>query len=248
MQRAAYNSDELNKLRDRFPVSIELDARDIREITWRRLLTKASDGETRLRALFGQHGQALLANTRLNGSALFKGDADETSFVKKGDKTPGVKRQWCGAVGKKENCMVTVHLGYARDASGRLDTSDEDCQLWGVGARMSEMAGALALAQLRKLPDIVAAMHGAKWRIRQALEDIRGLRFRIIPDPAGDTGMVLICILPNEAICHMTIVRTEPNAMNGVRAPGCALCHAARVKNRPKPSTHEPTTTNVRPM
>lgn len=40
---------------------------------------------------------------------------DETSFVKKGDKTPGVKRQWCGAAGKKENCIVTVHLGYACD-------------------------------------------------------------------------------------------------------------------------------------
>src|SRR3954454_5643741 len=40
---------------------------------------------------------------------------DETSDVKKGDKTPGVKRQWCGAVGKTENCIVTVHLGYARD-------------------------------------------------------------------------------------------------------------------------------------
>jgi SRSO17 transposase len=38
---------------------------------------------------------------------------DETSYVKKGDKTPGVKRQWCGTVGKQENCMVTVHLGYA---------------------------------------------------------------------------------------------------------------------------------------
>ena len=38
---------------------------------------------------------------------------DETSYVKKGDKTPGVKRQWRGAVGKEENCMVTVHLGYA---------------------------------------------------------------------------------------------------------------------------------------
>src|SRR5271166_310967 len=38
---------------------------------------------------------------------------DETSFVKKGNKTPGVQRQWCGTVGKKENCIVTVHLGYA---------------------------------------------------------------------------------------------------------------------------------------
>src|ERR687893_562896 len=40
---------------------------------------------------------------------------DETSDVKKGDKTPGVQRQWCGAVGKTENCIVTVHLAYARE-------------------------------------------------------------------------------------------------------------------------------------
>jgi SRSO17 transposase len=41
------------------------------------------------------------------------GIIDETSFVKKGEKTPGVQRQHCGAVGKHENCIVTVHLGYA---------------------------------------------------------------------------------------------------------------------------------------
>jgi SRSO17 transposase len=38
---------------------------------------------------------------------------DETSCVKKGDQTPGVQRQYCGSVGKQENCMITVHLGYA---------------------------------------------------------------------------------------------------------------------------------------
>ena len=41
------------------------------------------------------------------------GVIDETSFVKKGDKTACVQRQYCGAVGKKENCVVSVHLGYA---------------------------------------------------------------------------------------------------------------------------------------
>jgi SRSO17 transposase len=35
---------------------------------------------------------------------------DETSVPKKGDKTPGVQRQYCGARGKVENCIVTVHL------------------------------------------------------------------------------------------------------------------------------------------
>ena len=35
---------------------------------------------------------------------------DETSVPKKGDKTPGVQRQYCGALGKVDNCVVTVHL------------------------------------------------------------------------------------------------------------------------------------------
>ena len=35
---------------------------------------------------------------------------DETSVAKKGNKTPGVQRQYCGALGKVENCIVTVHL------------------------------------------------------------------------------------------------------------------------------------------
>lgn len=35
---------------------------------------------------------------------------DETGTAKKGDKTPGVQRQWCGRLGKVENCLVTVHL------------------------------------------------------------------------------------------------------------------------------------------
>jgi SRSO17 transposase len=43
------------------------------------------------------------------------GIIDETSDTKKGLKTPGVQRQYCGAVGKQDNCIVTVHLGYAAD-------------------------------------------------------------------------------------------------------------------------------------
>ena len=41
------------------------------------------------------------------------GVIDETSCVKKGDKTPGVQRQYLGCVGKQENGIVTVHLGMA---------------------------------------------------------------------------------------------------------------------------------------
>lgn len=57
--------------------------------------------------------QQIVARDHVSPHAI--GIIDETSFVKKGDKTPGVQRQHCGAVGKQENCIVTVHLGYAAE-------------------------------------------------------------------------------------------------------------------------------------
>ena len=42
------------------------------------------------------------------------GVLDETSALKKGDKTPGVQRQYLGCVGKVGNGIVTVHLAVAR--------------------------------------------------------------------------------------------------------------------------------------
>ena len=50
---------------------------------------------------------------RRHGSPNSIGTIDETSFVKKGNQTACVQRQHCGAVGKTENCVVSVHLGYA---------------------------------------------------------------------------------------------------------------------------------------
>lgn len=48
---------------------------------------------------------------RMKADALgVVGLIDETSVPKKGKKTPGVQRQYCGAKGKVENCIVSVHL------------------------------------------------------------------------------------------------------------------------------------------
>jgi SRSO17 transposase len=37
---------------------------------------------------------------------------DPSGFAKKGKRSVGVARQWCGRLGKKENCQVGVFLGY----------------------------------------------------------------------------------------------------------------------------------------
>lgn len=82
VEKAAHNSAELNKLRDRFPIAIELDAQDIREITYRRLLTKSPEGERRLKEEFGKQGQALVTHTQLEGTALFTGAPDAETFAR----------------------------------------------------------------------------------------------------------------------------------------------------------------------
>lgn len=51
------------------------------------------------------------------GSALGRDDAvlvfDPSGFPKKGTESVGVQRQWCGRLGKVDNCQVGVYLAYA---------------------------------------------------------------------------------------------------------------------------------------
>jgi hypothetical protein len=82
VEKAALNSAELSKLKDRFPIAINLEAQDIKEITYRRLLAKSDQAEQDLKEAFSRHGQALATHTRLTGTRLFKGDPDADTFVR----------------------------------------------------------------------------------------------------------------------------------------------------------------------
>jgi len=85
---------------------------------------------------------------------------DESGHPKKGVKTPGVKRQWCGRLGKVDNCVVTVHLAYAAGGFHCLVDSDlflpED---WSADRERCHVA---------RIPDEV--VHRPKWKI--ALEEL----------------------------------------------------------------------------
>ncbi len=80
VERAAHNTADLNKLRDRFPITIDLDPKDIREVTYRRLLTKSEEGEHQLRELFQTSGPAMVTHTRLTNTVLYKADPDANAF------------------------------------------------------------------------------------------------------------------------------------------------------------------------
>ena len=79
--RTAINSPELFKLKDRFPISVELESSDIKEICFRRLLGKSAQGEAQLGKLFDANGQALRTNTKLTSAKYYDDGFDKTSFT-----------------------------------------------------------------------------------------------------------------------------------------------------------------------
>lgn len=120
---------------------------------------------------------------------------------------------------------VACHdLGYARDESGRLIFDIPDLSLWGRGYRLDELRGAVLRVQLKKMPRIVERMRHSKYRIRQALEKLPGVKLRRIVDPAGDTGAFLITTYEdattaqkvNEAL-RAEGITTYPEGLSNIR-------------------------------
>jgi SRSO17 transposase len=138
---------------------------------------------------------------------------DETSVAKKGDKTPGVQRQYCGSRGKLENCIVSVHL--AVQYGSLLAMLDSDLFLpeksWDQNRARCKEA---------HIPDHV--MYRPKWVI--ALEQIKraignGVRFDWLVFDEGyggkpeflyrleELGMNYVCEVPANFMCWATFPR-----------------------------------------
>lgn len=65
----------------------------------------------------------------------------------------------------------------------------------GVNFRMSEITGAIMLAQLEKLDGLNEAMRSHQHRIISQIKDTKGIKVRPVNDPDGDTGICLMFYL-----------------------------------------------------
>ena len=74
---------------------------------------------------------------------------------------------------------------------------NEGRSFFGFNYRMMELQGALGLAQLKKLPYMVEKQRANKKRLKDHLAGIKGLTFRGLPDPDGDTATFLAFALPS---------------------------------------------------
>ena len=106
---------------------------------------------------------------------------DETGCPKKGHKTPGVQHQYCGASGKNDNCIVTVHLALAQGSFHCLLDSELFLpEAWSEDRSRCRAAG---------IPE--ALVHRPKWQIGLELYDIarsNGLAFAWVTFDEGYGG------------------------------------------------------------
>jgi 8-amino-3,8-dideoxy-alpha-D-manno-octulosonate transaminase len=75
----------------------------------------------------------------------------------------------------------------------------------GYNFRISELHAAVGLAQLRKLDTILQLQRRNNRLLRNCLQQIPGIRFRMIPDPEGDNASFLSWFLPSEAMARAAL-------------------------------------------
>ena len=87
----------------------------------------------------------------------------------------------------------------------------------GENYRMSELQGAVAIAQIRKTDAMLAGYRRARDLIVAGIDKFPGLSFRRLTDPAGDTAICLIMFLPSPEVTRRAI---EALHAEGVPAGG----------------------------
>ena len=129
---------------------------------------------------------------------------DETGFLKKGDKSAGVQRQYSGTAGRIENCQIGVFLAYASD-KGRtlLDRELYLPQVWAEDRERRDEAGVPQEVFFRTKPQLAQVM------LERALES--GVPFGwVAGDEVYGSDRNLRLWLEREGLSHvMAIKRSE---------------------------------------
>jgi 8-amino-3,8-dideoxy-alpha-D-manno-octulosonate transaminase len=96
---------------------------------------------------------------------------------------------------------VFVRAAMYHDVIGGMRNNvPADQILPGINFRMPELLGAVALAQLEKLDDLLRAMRYHKQMVKESMTEVaarKGVTFRVQNDPAGDASVALIFFTPD---------------------------------------------------
>ena len=163
---------------------------------------------------------------------------DETSFPKKGDKSVGVARQYCGTLGKVANCQVGVFLAYVSERGHALldkrlyllrEWTDNParCRAAGVPETVTYQSKAeLGLAMLRQV-QATGHLRGCWVTGDEAYGQVPSLR-----DALDAEGWRYVLEVPCSQPAFGQLAKTEVPAWSG---RGCPPSKPRLVEGEPKP-------------
>jgi dTDP-4-amino-4,6-dideoxygalactose transaminase len=96
-----------------------------------------------------------------------------------------------------QRCFAMHDQGHAPD---RLGSRYAERPFLGMNLRMTELSGAVLLAQLRKLDTIRSHLRANKAIVKSVLGDLPGLGFRELADPEGDLATHCVLTFPSAEI------------------------------------------------
>jgi dTDP-4-amino-4,6-dideoxygalactose transaminase len=96
-------------------------------------------------------------------------------------------------------CFAMHDQGHAPD---RLGSKYAERPFLGMNFRMTELSGAVLLAQVHRLDAILTHLRANKAIVRSVLEDLPGLEFRALTDPDGDIATHCVVVFPSAEIAR----------------------------------------------
>jgi len=160
------------------------------------------------------------------------GVIDATAHPKRGDKTPGVARQYCGESGKIDNCVVAQHLLFTDDNPSNPFSCMLGCDLYLPQCWTQDRDR----CQEARIPEALAA-YRPKWQI--AVDQVRaalagGVKLNwVVFDE--EYGRIPAFLLELDRVGIGAVGEVPANFRAYVKRPACVsgwTCHAARpVKN-----------------
>ncbi|WP_320045188.1 DegT/DnrJ/EryC1/StrS family aminotransferase [uncultured Desulfobacter sp.] len=90
------------------------------------------------------------------------------------------------------------YADHGHDHLGGPDRGADDHPIMGTNYRICELNAAVGLAQLGKLDRIVEIQKKNKAAIKNAMQEVEGVTFRELPDPAGDSATFLSFFMPSQ--------------------------------------------------
>ncbi len=93
--------------------------------------------------------------------------------------------------------------------------------------RMTELSAAVALAQLRRLDRVRAHCRSVQDRVRRGMGKLKGIGYRHIPDPEGDSGIEVYLYLETSELAAKFGARLNALNVNCEKTTG-TYCHYGR--------------------